>query len=140
MQLIIAYLVSLVAFGLIDLTWLSSMGAVLYRPVLGDILLTSLRVGPAIAFYALFPIGIVAFAVMPGAKADSVPTALTYGALFGALAYATYDLTNYATLKNWNLQITVVDIVYGAIASGLAASLAVAALRLLAPWIGKIAP
>jgi uncharacterized membrane protein len=59
--------------------------------------------------------------------------------LFGALAYATYDLTNYSTLRNWNLQITVIDIVYGSIASGCAATLTVVALRHLPSWLGGMA-
>ena len=131
MQLVSAYFVALLIFGAIDAVWLSIMGPLLYRPVLGDILLDSLRVGPAIAFYALFPFGIVMFCVVPALKADSAVTALLYGLAFGAIAYATYDLTNYATLKNWNFQITVLDITYGAFASGVAAAGAVIALRYL---------
>ena len=112
------------------------MGPLLYRPVLGDILLDSLRIGPAIAFYALFPVGIVMFCVLPALKADSAISALVYGLVFGAIAYATYDLTNYATLKNWNLQITMIDIAYGAFASGLAAAGAVIVLRYLPASFG----
>lgn len=120
MSLALAYLVTFVVFAVIDGTWLYVMGSQLYKPVLGDILLPDIRLGPAVAFYLLFPLGLVIFAVDPALKAGSWNTALVYGALFGLFAYATYDLTNFATLRNWTLQITLVDIVYGAIVAGIA--------------------
>ena len=133
MQLLAAYAASLIVFALIDAAWLSTMGGALYRPVLGDILLPSLRLGPAASFYAMFPVGILVFAVMPALKSGAIGTALIYSALFGAIAYGTYDLTNYATLRNWNLQITVIDILYGAVASAIAAAAATLAARTVAP-------
>jgi uncharacterized membrane protein len=131
MTYIVAYVAVLLVFGTIDAVWLTTMGAILYRPALGDILAQNLRVVPAIAFYLAFPIGIVVFAVLPGLRAQSPVTAATLALLFGALAYATYDLTNYATLRNWTLQITVVDIAYGALASSIAATAAFFAVRIL---------
>jgi len=136
MQFAAAYITALVVFLLLDAAWLSTMANMLYRPVLGDIVLPSLRVWPAVAFYAMFPIGIVAFAVMPALKSSSVGTAVIYGLVFGAIAYGTYDLTNYATLRNWNLQITVIDIVYGAIASAIAGAAATLVARAAASWTG----
>ena len=132
MTYVVAYVAVLIVFGTIDAVWLTTMGAILYRPALGDILAPALRVVPAIAFYLSFPIGIVVFAVLPGLRAQSPVTAATLALLFGALAYATYDLTNYATLRNWTLQITVVDIAYGALASSIAATVAFFAVRLIA--------
>jgi uncharacterized membrane protein len=132
-QPIAAYVIVLVVFGVIDATWLSTMGNVLYRPALGDILAANLRVAPAVAFYAMFPIGVVVFAVMPALKAGSLGTAAIYGLLFGAIAYGTYDLTNYATLRNWNLQITVIDIVYGAVATAIAASASTGVVKSFLP-------
>lgn len=132
-----AYFAALLVFIAIDGVWLSVMGPVLYKPILGDILLLKLRIAPAIAFYLAYPIGIVAFAVVPALRADSLVTAAGLGVLFGALAYATYDLTNYATLKNWTFSITAVDITYGAIASGVAACAAYAAARALSGWLGS---
>ena len=131
MSYVIAYVAVLAVFGAIDAAWLTTMGPLLYRPALGDILAQSLRLVPAIAFYLVFPIGIVVFAVLPGLRAQSPLTAATLALLFGALAYATYDLTNYATLRNWTLQITVVDIAYGALASSIAATVAYFAVRVL---------
>ena len=129
MTYIISYIAVLLVFGAIDAAWLSIMGPVIYRPALGDILATNLRIAPAIAFYAMYPIGVVAFAVLPALRAQSPMTGATQALLFGAIAYATYDLTNYATLRNWNLQITVLDIVYGALASSVAATAAYFAVR-----------
>ena len=131
MSYFVAYLTVLVVFGAIDAGWLTIMGPLLYRPTLADILLESLRVAPAVIFYLFYPIGIVVFAVMPGLRAGSLTTTLLPALLFGAIAYATYDLTNLATLRNWTWQITLVDIGYGAIASGVAAVAAGFVLRSL---------
>jgi uncharacterized membrane protein len=112
--------------------WLSTMGPLLYRPALGDILAQNLRIAPAIAFYLTYPIGVVVFAVLPALRAQTPLTAAALALLFGALAYATYDLTNYATLRNWTLPITVLDISYGGLASSIAATAAYFAVRAIA--------
>lgn len=135
MSFAVAYVAALVVFVAVDAIWLSQLGPVLYKPVLGDMLAPSLRAGPAVAFYLMFPIGIVAFAVNPALKSGHLQDAVAFGLLFGAIAYATYDLTNYATLKNWSLTITVLDIAYGAFASAAAAVAAVYATRALARWV-----
>lgn len=132
MTYVVGYLLALVLFAAVDFVWLSTMGAALYRATLGDLLAPSVRLPPAIAFYLLYPIGIVAFGTLSGLRSDSALTALAWGAGFGALAYATYDLTNFATLRVWSLQITLLDIAYGAIASGIAAVAAFYAMRALA--------
>lgn len=136
MLYVVGYVSALIVFGAADAAWLSIVGPLLYKPVLGDILLPAVRIGPAIAFYAMYPIGILMFAVLPGVRSASVGMAFMMGALFGAIAYATYDLTNFATLRNWSLQIVIVDVVYGAIATGVAAMAAYALVRAAGPWIG----
>ena len=133
MAYVTGYITALIVFGAIDAIWLSLMGPALYRPTLGDILLTDLRVAPAIAFYAIYPIGLVVFAVMPGLKSGSSVSAIGLAALFGAIAYATYDLTNFATLRNWTLQITLLDIAYGAAASAFAAFVSFLVVRAISP-------
>lgn len=133
MNYALAYLATLVLFATVDITWLMTMGARLYKQTLGDILLPNVNVGAAVAFYIIYPAGLVYFAVIPALKSGSWSVALLNGALFGMFAYATYELTNYATLRNWTLQITVVDIAYGAIASGAVAAV-VAAVFLM--WRG----
>ena len=129
MSYLVAYIGILAVFGAIDASWLSFMGPRLYRPALAEILVPNLRIAPAIAFYLFYPIGIVVFAVMPALRAGSISTAFALALLFGALAYATYDLTNYATLRHWTLQITILDLCYGAIASGIAATSAYLLVR-----------
>ena len=136
MLYVVGYVSALIVFGAADAAWLSIVGPLLYKPVLGDILLSAVRIGPAIAFYAIYPIGILVFAVLPGVRNGSVGVAFMMGALFGAIAYATYDLTNFATLRNWSLQIVIVDVVYGAIATGVAAMAAYALVRAAGPWVG----
>jgi uncharacterized membrane protein len=118
----VGYLAALVVFAVVDGAWLYVMGQHLYKPTLGDILEPNIRLAPAIAFYLLFPVGLSIFAIDPALRSGSVSTALVYGALFGLFAYATYDLTNYATLRNWTLQLTLVDVAYGAVVAGLAAA------------------
>lgn len=124
MAYVVAYIASLLVFGAIDALWISTMASRLYRPVLGDLLLSDLRIAPALAFYFMFPVGLLIFAVAPSLRNDSWSTAAISGLLFGAFAYGTYDLTNYATLRNWSLQITVIDILYGAVIAGLASAAA----------------
>jgi len=130
---LLAYVIALVLFLIVDAIWLTTMGASLYRATLGDILAPAVRLGPAIAFYLLFPIGIVVFAVAPGLRSGSAAEAVLYGALLGLITYATYDLTNFATLRNWSLKITVIDLAYGAVVVGLIAGLT----TLIVQWLGR---
>ena len=120
MSYLTAYIVSLVVFVGVDFVWLSAMGAALYRSTLGELLAPSVRLAPAAVFYLAYPVGIVFLAVVPALAADLWMRGAALGALFGALAYATYDLTNFATLRTWSLQITVLDIAYGTIATAAA--------------------
>lgn len=129
MTYIVAYIASLVVFGVLDAIWLMTMTSRLYRPALGEILLGDLRIAPAIVFYFLYPVGLVVFAAMPALRSGSAGMALAYGALFGLLAYATYDLTNYATLRNWTLQITLIDLAYGTVVAALTSLAAYHAAR-----------
>jgi uncharacterized membrane protein len=135
MKYLIAYISALLVFGAIDASWLTVMGRILYRPTLGDILAPDVRLAPALAFYLIYPIGIVVFAVIPALRCDSAPLAFGYAMLFGAIAYGTYDLTNYATLRNWTFQITAIDIVYGALVSAIAAAVSVFAFRVISRWL-----
>lgn len=129
MTYLIAYVTILVVFGIMDAIWLSQMAAKLYRPMLGDMMVENVRIIPALVFYLFFPVGLVVFAVIPALRDGSAWSAFAAGALLGALCYATYDLTNYATLKSWTLQVTVVDIIYGALVSGVCAAVAVVAVQ-----------
>lgn len=132
----LVYASTILPFCLLDAVWLSLMGPRLYRPTLGDILLPGVNVAPAIVFYLIYPVGIVIFAALPALKSGSVTTALIYGALFGGLAYATYDLTNQATLRNWTLQLTLMDMAWGAVATAMAATAAYFLSRAIGAWFG----
>ena len=129
----IAYAVTLIVFLAVDFVWLSSMANVLYKPVLKEILEPNFRIAPAIVFYLLFPLGLVIFGVAAGIRSGNWTDALLYGALFGFFAYATYDLTNHATLKNWETKLTVLDMICGSFISGTAAT----AGFLISGWIER---
>ncbi len=122
MSYIAGYIASLIVFFGVDMVWLSMMAGRVYRPTMGDIALSGVNLPPAIAFYALYPIGLVVFAVAPGLRAGSLSTAAVYGALFGFFTYATYDLTNQATLRNWTLTLSLTDMAWGTVLAALAAT------------------
>jgi len=117
-----AYAAALVLMGVIDMVWLGIMANRFYRPVFGDIALAGVNLPPAIAFYLIYPIGLTIFAVSPALKNGNIGTAVLYGALFGFFTYATYDLTNQATLRNWTLQLTLVDTAWGTLLAAMAAT------------------
>jgi len=135
-QLGVAYVLTFLLFAMVDITWLMTMGGKLYRETLGDILLPDIRYGPAAAFYAFYPAGLVTFSVLPGLRENSVASAALMGAAFGLFTYGTYELTNFATLRNWTLSITVIDMIYGMIASGLVAAIVVAAVPSVMDLLG----
>lgn len=134
----LAYALVLIIFVIIDSIWLTATTQSLYRPVLSELLVDRLRIAPAVGFYFLYPLGIAIFAVIPAVKTGSVLPAMTYGALYGFFAYATYDLTNFATLRYWTAHITAIDLAWGTFATGLSAALAYGATRALAAHFGLI--
>ena len=119
-----AYVSTLVVFLLCDMAWLGTMANRLYRPTLGDMMLGSPDLPAAAAFYGIYPIGLVIFAVLPALKSASLPEAALSGALFGFFTYMTYDLTNQATLKNWTLQLSAIDIGWGTLLGAISATAA----------------
>lgn len=130
MKWIIAYAAAAVSFGALDALWLRWAGPNLYRPALGELLAPSFRVAPAAIFYIAYIAGMVWFAVRPGIE-QGVPHAVLNGALLGALCYATYDLTNQATMKVWSTQVSAIDIAWGAAATALASGIAAFAVSKL---------
>ena len=121
---IIAYVAAAVAFGVLDSFWLRWAGPNLYRPVIGEILADSFRMGPALAFYAIYIAGMVYFGIRSGVDSGAVLTALINGALLGALCYATFDLTSQAVMKVWSTKISLADVAWGAFATGMASAAA----------------
>ncbi|MGI4856657.1 MAG: DUF2177 family protein [Janthinobacterium lividum] len=119
----VAYLVAAVVFLGCDAIYLRFAGAPMYRLALGDQLADPMRAGPGILFYVIFIAGLVFFAVAPAFAAGGWITACLRGAALGFVAYATYELTNYATLARWTPHLVVVDIVWGTMLSGVASAL-----------------
>lgn len=121
MTYVAAYIAALLVLCLADMVWLGTMVTRLYRPAIGDLLLSGVNIPPAIIFYLLYPAGLVIFAIGPALKSGNLMTALLLGALFGFFSYGTYDLTNQATLRNWSTSLTIADMAWGSVLSGISA-------------------
>lgn len=126
------YLITLPVFFLIDMVWLGLVAKGFYAKHLGYLMKANPNWAAAIVFYLLFIVGLVVFVVNPAVDRQQWQYALGMGALFGLITYATYDLTNLATVKDWPIIVTAVDMVWGTV---LAASVSVVsyaiALRVL---------
>ena len=118
--------------GIIDFVWLSVVANKFYKSQIGTLLLEKPNMLAAVAFYIIYVIGIVVFVLTPALEKNSWQYAAGYGALFGLIAYATYDLTNLATLKGWTLKLVVVDLLWGAVLTG---SVAVISYWVIRQWI-----
>ena len=124
MTYLIAYVAALGVFLLADMVWLGLMVNRIYRPALGDFLLSGVNVPPAAVFYLLYPVGLVIFAIIPAIRTGNVATALILGSLFGLFTYGTYDLTNQATLRHWSTFLTIADMAWGSVLGGLSSAAA----------------
>jgi uncharacterized membrane protein len=127
------YCIALPIFFALDMVWLGLAAKNFYAKHIGFLMKSNVNWAAAILFYLLFIAGLVVFVVVPALDKGSWVRALLLGALFGLITYATYDLTNLATLKDWPLLITVVDLIWGTV---LAASVSVATY-LVAAKIGR---
>lgn len=115
MDIILRLLVAGGVMGLLDFVWLGYIAKKLYYGEMGKILLDKPNMIPALLFYVIYVVGVVVFVVNPAIAKDSLIHAIGYGAMFGFVAYATYDLTNLATLKGFSTKVVVVDLVWGAV-------------------------
>lgn len=104
-------------FTLVDSLWIKFVANKFYKSQIGPLLRVKPLFLPAIIFYFLYITGMVVFALNPALDSGSIVQALTYGLLLGLVMYATYDLTNHATLKNWPVKMTIVDMSWGTIAT-----------------------
>lgn len=109
-----AYIASGLAFIALDFLWLAVIAQKLYQREIGPLLLEKPNMGAAVAFYLIYLAGTVFFAVRPALQSGSWTMALIFGAVFGFIAYATYDLTNMATLKGFSWTIVAADLAWGA--------------------------
>jgi uncharacterized membrane protein len=115
---VVAFVAAAVVFLLLDDAWLTTMASRLYRPAIGHVMREDFDALAAAAFYAIYLTGLVVFVVRP---ATNGRMALARGALFGLVCYATYDLTNQATIVRWPWHITIIDLAWGAFVSGASA-------------------
>ena len=132
-KIIISYLLTMVVFFAIDLVWLGTLAKNLYAKQLGHLMAENVNWAAALVFYLIYIAGILVFAVYPAVEKDSLMYAIVYGALFGLVAYATYDLTNYATLKDWPVKIVIIDLIWG---TSLTTSVAVSGF-FLTKWVNS---
>jgi uncharacterized membrane protein len=116
------YVIALPVFFFIDMVWLALVAKNFYQGQIGFLMKPNINWWAAIIFYLLFIAGLIIFVIAPAFSKQSWVHALLFGALFGLITYATYDLTNLATLKDWPLLVTVVDLIWGSV---LAASVSV---------------
>jgi len=115
---VVSYILTALVFFAIDLAWLGLVARNMYNRYIGHLMSSQVNWVPAVVFYLAFVVGILVFAVYPSVDKDSLLRAILLGALFGFFTYSTYDLTNLATLKDWPLSITIIDIAWGMILTG----------------------
>ncbi|MBA3581995.1 MAG: DUF2177 family protein [Gammaproteobacteria bacterium] len=118
---VVVYSVILIVMFLLDFIWLGYIAKSFYQNSMGHLMAARPNFFVAFLFYAIFSVGLLIFAVAPHGAINSWSTTFVTAALFGFFAYATYDLTNLATLKNWPISLTVVDIAWGTFVSGISA-------------------
>lgn len=109
------YLIALPVFFVIDMFWLGVVAKGFYRDQIGALMKPDVNWIAAIVFYLIFILGLVVFVIGPAVEKGSWTHALIFGALFGFVCYATYDLTNLAIAKDWPLLVTIVDLIWGAV-------------------------
>jgi len=117
------YLIALPVFFIIDMVWLALVAKGFYAKQIGFLMKPDINWSAAIIFYLLFIVGLVQFVITPALEKNSWLHAVLFGALFGLITYATYDLTNLATLKDWPILVTIVDLIWGAVLAAAVSSI-----------------
>lgn len=133
-EFIIRFITAGVIFALIDAVWLSVVANKFYKSQIGALLLEKPNFVAAVLFYIIFLVGLVVFVLTPALQAQDWKLALGLGALFGFVTYATYDLTNLATLKGYPVKLVVVDLIWGTV---LSAAVSTAAYFILTSWLSQ---
>lgn len=133
---IIAYIAAGVVMLGLDAAWLSLAAGRLYRPRLGEMLLDNFRLAPAILFYIVYIAAILVLAVQPAITSGRPTAALLRGAALGFVAYATYDLTNQATLRGWSSVVTLADLGWGTTLTAIVAASGLLAWQKATQFLG----
>jgi uncharacterized membrane protein len=124
MELLIKLLITGAAMGLLDFIWLGYLAKKIYYSQMGELLLAKPNIIPALLFYVIYVVGVIVFVVDPSLAKDSLAYAAGYGALFGLVAYATYDLTSLSVVKGFSAKVVIIDIIWGILLTMTVASLA----------------
>lgn len=122
MNYVIAYIATMVVFFGIDIVWITKVARSVYFKNLGHLLARKMAFGPIALFYTMYIAGIVYFGIRPAMMTGEISTAFINGGLFGFFCYATYEFTNYATLKNWPVKVLIIDTIWGTVLTGTCAA------------------
>lgn len=122
------YLILLVLLFIFDLIWLTTTNKRFYQKELKGLMLEKIKYLPAVLFYLIYPIGITLFVIAPNTIGHNLLNTGIMGAIFGFICYGTYDFTNLATLKNWSLKVTIVDLIWGSLLTAVSSVLCLALL------------
>jgi uncharacterized membrane protein len=117
-KLLLSYTLSFIVFLIIDFIWLGLIAKDMYKKQIGHLMADQVNWIAALIFYLLFVAGVFVFAILPAVEKNSWSSAVILGALFGMFTYATYDLTNLATLKAWPIKLVFIDIIWGMFLTG----------------------
>jgi len=126
---ILLYISTAIVFLALDIVMLKKVMYPLFSANIGPMMLEDLRMGPAAVFYLFYVVGVVWFVSIPALNVGSIAQAFFAGAVLGALAYGTYEFTNFATLKGWTAQMVMVDVIWGAVLTGTSAAVGVAVTK-----------
>ena len=126
---VLLYIVTAIVFLALDVVMLKKVMYPLFSSNIGPMMLEDLRMGPAAVFYLFYVVGVVWFVSIPALNVGSIAQAFFAGAVLGALAYGTYEFTNFATLKGWTVQMVMVDVIWGAVLTGTSAAVGVAVTK-----------
>ncbi|MGB0308797.1 MAG: DUF2177 family protein, partial [Paracoccaceae bacterium] len=126
---VLLYIVTAIVFLALDVVMLKKVMYPLFSSNIGPMMLEDLRMGPAAVFYLFYVVGVVWFVSIPALNVGSIAQAFFAGAVLGALAYGTYEFTNFATLKGWTAQMVTVDVIWGAVLTGTSAAVGVAVTK-----------
>ena len=132
-QYVSGYLATAFVMIALDMLWLGVIAKSMYQTAIGHLMAEKPNIPAALVFYTLYALGLQVFAVTPQSVDAAWARSVVMGALFGFFAYATYDLSNFATLRNWPIRLTIVDIIWGTVLS----AVSVAAGRAALNWVGK---